>query len=233
MATTANSDADCTLREMQNTTNYDGGVEAGVLHFWGMETKSMECTVMMWVDFSAEIPSGDTINAATLNINVGTIVEGGGLNIEDYNWSIYRCRRADWVVSEATHVIYKTGNNWGTAGARNFSTDIDSGVSESFAGTASTGWWAIDVGSIVVDAQANQSQIFNVMMDGAQVLLNDGELIYYKFHGYTTPNNPYLSITHSAAGSNIKSVTLVPLASIKEVSGVAIANVKAISGVTN
>ena len=76
--------------------------------------------------------------------------------------NVYKIRRTDWVEAESSWDIYKTGSNWGTAGASNTTSDIDTSVAATFNMPADTGWVEIDITDIVKDAITNNSGIVNV-----------------------------------------------------------------------
>lgn len=69
-----------------------------------------------------DIPSNAVITGARLIVFIQT---DNSSNARDFK--LYRVRR-DWVVSQATWNIWKTGNNWTTAGAGDTTNDIDSTV---------------------------------------------------------------------------------------------------------
>lgn len=64
---------------------------------------------------------------------------------------VYRCLR-NWVENQATWNIYSTGNNWGTAGARNSTTD----------------YYATKLGSIS-QAAAESTGAKNITLDAAEI----------------------------------------------------------------
>lgn len=66
-----------------------------------------------------DIPNGSTITAASLTINI-TVVNSPTKH------TMCRLRRADWSETQSTWNIYKTSNNWSTAGAANTTNDIES-----------------------------------------------------------------------------------------------------------
>lgn len=65
----------------------------------------------------SSIPAGSTIIDATLNLVVQNDFSDNSRTMQ-----AYRLSRA-WVFNQATWNVYSTGNNWGTAGAANTSTD--------------------------------------------------------------------------------------------------------------
>ena len=201
MATTVNCDDGCDLREMQKDNQYDGGLftvgDPGTEHACGMESKELEVSPLLRFDFSAEVPNGDTITAASLFVNVTILMEQVGLNLEDYTFNIFKCLRV-WPTDEATWNDWSTGNAWTVEGAGGEDTDIDTDVSASFTGPDATGWLEINVLALVNDVQGN-GQILNLSMDGTQVLVGAEDFLYFRFYSYgAAANKPYLSITHEA-----------------------------------
>lgn len=68
-------------------------------------------------DFSAVVPAGATITLATLSLYCTFALASRTI-------TVYRLLRTDWVETEATWNIYKTGSNWSTAGAFDTTNDI-------------------------------------------------------------------------------------------------------------
>lgn len=196
MATIVNCDDSCDLGEIMPNTNFDGGRHAGVKHYCGMETKALEASPLLRFDFSAEVPNGDTITAASLFLYETSYQEQVGLNIEDYTFLIYKCLRV-WPTDEATWNIWKAANNWTTAGADGHATDVDKNVNASYTGPNFVNTWVeIDVLDLVNDVQGN-GQILNISMDGNQALVGEEDFLYWRFSSYgAEANQPYLSITH-------------------------------------
>lgn len=82
--------------------------------------------------------------------NVGSVItkielflytaERGGAS---FNCLAYALRRSDWVQSQATWNIFKTSNNWGTAGAKNTSTDYINTIIDQAAIPAQGNWYSL------------------------------------------------------------------------------------------
>lgn len=89
-------------------------------------------------NFSAAVPAGAVITSAILSLYAGSYWAGR-------NIGCYRLLRTDWVESQATWGIYKTGSNWGTAGALNTSTDYDTTDGATSASLSAAGWqnWTV------------------------------------------------------------------------------------------
>jgi len=87
----------------------------------------------------------DLLRFTTPNLS-GTISD---IKLYLYAWDIqasgstvtcYKCLRTDWVESEVTWNIYKTGSNWTTAGCSGAGTDYDSSEVDSMSGPAGAGY---------------------------------------------------------------------------------------------
>jgi hypothetical protein len=70
-------------------------------------------------DLSASVPAGATITLTTLILYCGVTLASRTI-------TVYRLLRTDWVEAQATWNIYKTGNNWTTAGALSDGNDFTS-----------------------------------------------------------------------------------------------------------
>jgi hypothetical protein len=77
----------------------------------------------------------------------------------------YKLSRTDWVESEATWNIYKTGSNWTTAGG-DYVTSSPAGGSKVM--PASFGWVSWDILAIVQDAQTNGIAVELLLKDGTE-----------------------------------------------------------------
>ena len=209
MATVVQCDDGCGLVQLNPNSNYDGGYltagDPGTVHACGMQTKTLELSPLHHFDMSAEIPSGDTVTAASLFLYLTTWGGESGVNIEDYTFTIYRVLRSaynsdDWVTSEATWNIYKTGSNWGTAGCKNVTDRTATNMVQYSVPPAENWptWTEIDVTELVKDAHA-EDQILNILNCGLLVLSGESDVAYYAYSSYgAASNKPYLSITHEA-----------------------------------
>lgn len=208
-------DDGCGIRELFPDANFDGG---GLVdsnggedwrHSYGMRTKENQHSVLLHCDFSV-VPSTATIDDVTLRVFISDVSEGPGLNIEDYTWAIYKCLRNaagpdDWVTDEATYNIYSTGNSWQVAGCKGAEDQSIPFATFQLADDSVNYWLPIDVKSIVEDAHDNENQIFNVVMEGYQVLSGESDYLYMKFKSYKCSGawlagRPYLRITYTPAG---------------------------------
>ena len=139
----------------------------------------------------SELPAGAVISTAVFSIYYYY------KSIGDPNGeacTLYKLRRSDWVEAQATWNIYKTSNNWGTAGAGNTSTDIDTSITAATTFPASYGWLDFDAKSIVEDAVAN-SLDFNVRISTAAS--GDYPRVYSKEYNTDTTRRPKLVIDYT------------------------------------
>ena len=122
------STADNYLLNKYPTTN--SGTETGMQV--ASYSSSRNRRAIFTMDFSSlSIPAGSTINVATLSLYAS--YSSAGRTIE-----VYRVLRADWSEAQSTWNIYKTGNNWTTAGCGSDGNDYTSVDMVSFAGAS--GW---------------------------------------------------------------------------------------------
>jgi len=108
----------------------------------------------------SSLPAGVTINSATLSTYYQSALAG---NPAGRTVLLYKVRRNDWEEEQSTWNIFKTSNNWGTAGASNTTTDIDTSLSNSITMPAAGNWMNFDVKDIVENAIANSVNV-NVLL---------------------------------------------------------------------
>jgi len=115
----------------------------------------------------------------------------------------YKIRRNDWVESESTWNIYKTGSSWGTAGASNTTNDIDTTLSGSVNMPASYGWVEIDITDIVKDAITNVSGIVNILLKYTdEDEAAKGAIFYSKEYSDDTSLRPKLVIEYTTGSTS-------------------------------
>jgi hypothetical protein len=128
--------ADTYIAQAAPTTNYGANT---VLRVWPNDGASSLRHALLTFDFHALIPVGATITLATLSLySIGSTQLGRTI-------TCYRLLRASWVGSEATWNIYKTGSNWGTAGALNSTTDYTATDAANSASVETLHWQNWDV----------------------------------------------------------------------------------------
>lgn len=111
----------------------------------------------------SSIPAGAVINSATLSIVPFT---DNSSNASDY--TVYRVLRA-WIETQATWNVYTTGNNWGTAGAGNTTTDREA------AGIGTRTFSATEPLNVFKDFTLTASKIQEMLTSG--IFTNNGFLI--------------------------------------------------------
>lgn len=125
------------IRQVAPTTNYDTTNPIQTTKYGsGDHAHSL-------IKFNLGTVSGMSITSATLYL-----YKAGGENT--HTVSAFRLKR-DWVGSETTWNIYSTGNNWGTAGAANTTSDIDGVATDAVSPTSNSSWWSWDVTADVAD----------------------------------------------------------------------------------
>jgi hypothetical protein len=131
-----------------------------------------------------------SITAAQLNMVVTSVGASGSA------FKCHRLTRSDWVETQATHTIYKTSNNWSSAGGDYTWTDVVSWTAPAATGTCSiTG-----MSNLVKDAIDNRSSALHLLLKSAEegsVVHND--LIILANHAHNAEaNRPTLVITYDA-----------------------------------
>ena len=108
-------------------------------------------------NFSASVPAGMKITLATLSLLCSS-------SLASRTITVYRLLRTDWVEAQATWNIYKSGSNWGTAGASNTSTDITTTDAATAASVATGQWLAETVTAQVQTALDSVSGVANFLL---------------------------------------------------------------------
>ena len=155
-----------------------------------------------------------TVSAVSLtrNANSGS---GTGTFACDMN----RVRRADWDDLTSTWTIYKTGNNWATAGGTDTVSDIDTtnqfGFTESIAVGERTYSSDANIVALFNDAITNQSGILRVLLKGSSPSGGATKRIDW------SPSTTYFDITYTGGNTISAAVTGTATASITEADVVA------------
>jgi len=154
---TIQSDPDVLDTYIENnspTSNYGTSEGLGV-----GEQKSITVIYRSLLKFDLSgIPSGSTITSAILTLNS----DGQDLSDQSRTMRVYRVLRA-WNVSQATWNVYTTGNNWGSAGCSNTSTDRE----------------ATDIGSVTHPANPSSGDDIVITLTASSVeeMITDGGFI--------------------------------------------------------
>lgn len=137
----------------------------------------------------SNIPSGDTVSAATIGLYLFVDQGGGTHNIE------VRKTLPSWVENETTWNISSTGNNWTTAGARSLGNDISNTQTATVAvnstaseyKTWSSAQLATDVDGLVKDWRFERTDVGG-----------DSQFKDFMSSNGTDGQRPYISVIHTA-----------------------------------
>ena len=128
------------------------------------------------------------VGAATLKL----YYESGTL--ADQVVDIYRLRRSDWSVTQATWNSYKTGSSWGTAGGSNTATDIYSSKMATSV-TLSSSDITITLDAAEVEAMRQENNGINIV---SLTGYPSGDRAYYDVdNGEALGKSPELTVTFS------------------------------------
>lgn len=141
------------------TTNFSGAWNVGLLYVGGSKTALRRPLAMVDVsaapDVGVSIPAGSTINSGYIELTVLTI-----FGTPTGAHTATRVSRDDWVAAEATWDIYKTANNWSTAGAAHDPNDINATTPASVGFNGPSGTGAFTISGLInhyTDARDNRS----------------------------------------------------------------------------
>lgn len=146
-------------------------------------TVSAICRTLVSFDFSAVVPAGATITLATLSLYCSTSLSNRVI-------TVYRLLRTDWVEAQTTWNIYKTGSNWGTAGALGSGVDFTP-TDAATANSVSVGQWLNE--TVTAQVQTALDSVAGV----AHFLVAD-------VGATDAENNGYASRENTAAGNRPK-----------------------------
>ena len=185
--------ADTWWESVGTTTNYDTNTGLRI----GERNDAAEIW-RAWIkpDFTG-VPAGATFSSAILKLTPITDLSDNARTM-----SAHRCLR-DVVSNQATWTIWKTSNNWGTAGASNSTTDYDGATA---LGTLSVP--ASPTLNTALEMTLNAAE-FQKLFDGTYtnngiVLFvatqsNDG-IIYASTDHATSAYRPVITLTYSSSG---------------------------------
>lgn len=92
---------------------------------FGIYTTFAPGIVRPLIKFVPGLPAGAQISSTVLTVTLAAA--GGTFSSHNNSFSVHRVKRA-WNGSQATWNVYSTGNNWGTAGCDNTTTDREAGA---------------------------------------------------------------------------------------------------------
>lgn len=116
-----------------------------------------------------------------------------------FNTQCFALRRSDWLQSQASWNVFKTGNNWGTAGAKNTSTDYINTVIDQAQTPAVNNWYSLILQGTGADnpLALNWGDTFHGILAGDVVSAG-------RYCGHNPGGggqNPYLEITYEITPS--------------------------------
>ena len=182
--------ADTYLWSSNADTNLSTGAGLGVCPFSASERRAI-----ITFDFSANVPAGATITLATLSLYATGGVTGRTI-------SCYRLLRTDWVATEATWNHYKGTTDWGTAGAKNTTTDISTTDVAAAASVASTNWLELTVTAQTQTARDSISGIAHFCVADAGESVTTAQS-YCSSEGTTESQRPKLYIEYTVPSTFI------------------------------
>ena len=185
-----------TVPSMQNT-NYNSNTNMEAFYSTDFGTYRSVSLIQMPL---TNLPNNVIINSATFSAYYGDKYNTPTNKVVRMNI----CRRSDWVESQATYNIYKTGSNWGTAGALNTTNDIDTSTETTSTVPSAYGWMNWDAIDHVKHAYTN-SLDFNVILRTTD---NHASAVKWFTREYATDTSlrPKLVIEYASAASFIPGI---------------------------
>jgi hypothetical protein len=174
------SGADTYLSEQNPTTNY-----SAVTLLMAGRNPGLRGRAIFRFDFSA-LPAGCVIEKAVLSLYVDSVSTGG-------DYGIYELTRTDWIETQATWNIYKTGSNWTAAGGDYISDR------KAVKNIIATGWAEWDVKALCEHFQSAHNEIANILLKWE--LENNDYFIYVRSEDHLTESTrPKLVIDYQEIG---------------------------------
>jgi hypothetical protein len=178
--------------------------------------------ILLKFDFSSIVPAGATISSATLRLYATTGATGRTI-------TVYRELRTDWVEAQATWNIYKTDNNWGTAGALNSDSDYTATDAATAATVATLSWLEVNVTTLTTTAWVSVGGIAHFLVADVGASATASKIFASK-DNVELAIAPQLVIQYAVVSSAIKTVNGLVKASVKTKGGLAIASVSKWNG---
>lgn len=192
---TFNPSADTYMYQAVPTGAY-GGVDPLVQSY----SVGNERSCIFKFDLSS-IPAVNKVSSVELKYLV-SLAAGSGATL-----TVYRVLR-DWVEAQVSWNIWKTANNWTTAGCKGSGTDRAASNSGTASMRTTNGWQVIDHASLVPDVQA---WVDGSLANYGWILVTSGgtsptHQLYSKENG-TPANRPVLTVVHTAPVSGKSQVS--------------------------
>jgi hypothetical protein len=204
------------------TTNY--GTLAYVQTYTNVGAVPQRPLIEFVPNWGTDPPAGATISNATLYLYYYDV---GLLDPVGRTINCYRLLRTDWHETQSTWNIYKTSNNWTTAGAGSDGNDYTTTNMASAVIPASYGWMSWDVTEQVKTAQTGSINVEFELRDSVE---NSATAYYPSWYSkdYTTDTTkcPKLIITYTTS-TNIT----ITLAATADATGAGVAPISIIDAI--
>lgn len=184
---------DCYLYSATPTTNNN----STVLYMGEVNSAVGATTTLIKFDFSS-VPAGaitDTGTPPTLRLTITTDL---ATNAPTF---VFKHSLRAWSETQATWNVYTTGNNWGTAGARNASTDYGAQLASLALGAADTGNKTWTFSNTEMDKYFNGTYTNNGWIGFSTTDVNDAYEFASSGHA-TSGSRPKFDMTYAVSGSD-------------------------------
>ncbi len=147
---------------------------------------------------TTSISTAATVTSATFSMYY---YSASGTTPAGRTYTCYKMRRQDWVEAQATWNVYKTGSSWGTAGASNTSSDIDTTDAATATMPAVNNWIDFDVAAQVQAAVTAGVRSLFLVLDPNTSGTNYGALFYDRTYAGDTTKIPKLVVNYTTASN--------------------------------
>lgn len=176
---------DTKLNPAATSTNYDSNTRCSSFSGSNGVANSDDTACLIIFDLSS-FTDPDAIASASLRLYADT---------RGYAQNFYLSRMVQsWVSNQATWNVYSTGNNWGTSGAKNSTTDYTTSGQYTLA-APDGGYVTVDVTQMVKDMITYGNKGFLLRPDNGDMYLS-----WYTSEATGTTNDPLLTIRTSTPG---------------------------------